>query len=105
LHSGHRWLFWGRMWICVCEYLVIWCDNTTVHEIIDCTVSRPIYASHLQAVRVEKQPLAQSARDYDRVGEGKGGGSIHTRSVTWTMDNTKIYTQPRVWTNRHKLLK
>jgi hypothetical protein len=26
------------MWICVsvCEYLVIWCDKTTVHEIIDC---------------------------------------------------------------------
>jgi hypothetical protein len=38
LHSGQRRLFWGRMWICVsvCEYLVIWCDKTTVHEVIDC---------------------------------------------------------------------
>jgi hypothetical protein len=27
------------MWICVsvCEYLVIWSDETTVHEIIDCS--------------------------------------------------------------------
>jgi hypothetical protein len=33
-----RWLFWGRMWICVsaCEYLIIWCDKATVHKIIDC---------------------------------------------------------------------
>jgi hypothetical protein len=39
LHGGQRLLFWGRMWICasVCEYLVIWCDKTTVHEIIDCS--------------------------------------------------------------------
>jgi hypothetical protein len=39
LHSRQRRLFWGRMWICVsvCEYLVIWCNNTTVHEIIDCS--------------------------------------------------------------------
>jgi hypothetical protein len=22
--------------VCKCEYLVIWCDKTTVHEIIDC---------------------------------------------------------------------
>jgi hypothetical protein len=31
-------LFWGWMWICVsvCEYLLIWCDKTTVHEINDC---------------------------------------------------------------------
>jgi hypothetical protein len=25
------------MCVCVCEYLVIWCDKTTVHEIIDCS--------------------------------------------------------------------
>jgi hypothetical protein len=39
LHSGQRQLFWGRMWIYVnvYEYLVIWCDKTTVHEIIDCS--------------------------------------------------------------------
>jgi hypothetical protein len=38
LHSGQRRLFWGWMWICVsvCEYLLIWCDKTTVHE-IDCS--------------------------------------------------------------------
>jgi hypothetical protein len=36
---GQRRLFWGPMWICVnvCEYLVIWCDKTTVYELIDCT--------------------------------------------------------------------
>jgi hypothetical protein len=36
LPSVQRQLFWGRMWICVslCEYLVIWCNRTTVHEII-----------------------------------------------------------------------
>jgi hypothetical protein len=36
--SGQQRLFWGRMWIClsVCEYLVMWGDKTTVHEIIDC---------------------------------------------------------------------
>jgi hypothetical protein len=46
IDSGQRRLFWGRMWICVsvCEYLVIWCDETTVHEIIDCTYI-PIYIS------------------------------------------------------------
>jgi hypothetical protein len=39
LHSGQQQLLWGRMWICVhvCEYLVIWCNKTTVHEIIDCS--------------------------------------------------------------------
>jgi hypothetical protein len=39
LHSGQRPLFWGWMWICVSvsEYLLIWCDKTTVHEIIDCS--------------------------------------------------------------------
>jgi hypothetical protein len=33
LHSGQPRLFWGSMWICVsaCEYLVTWCDKTTVH--------------------------------------------------------------------------
>jgi hypothetical protein len=37
LHNGQRRLFCGRMWICisVCEYLVIWCGQTTVYEIID----------------------------------------------------------------------
>jgi hypothetical protein len=25
------------MCVSVCEYLVIWCDKTTVHEIIDCS--------------------------------------------------------------------
>jgi hypothetical protein len=39
LHSGQRQLFWGPMWICVsvCEYVAIWCDKTTVHELHDCT--------------------------------------------------------------------
>jgi hypothetical protein len=39
LHSGQQQLFWGKLWICVSvyEYLVIWCDKTTVHEIIDCS--------------------------------------------------------------------
>jgi hypothetical protein len=39
LHRGQRWLFWGWMWMCVsvCEYLLIWCYKTTVHEIIDCS--------------------------------------------------------------------
>jgi hypothetical protein len=41
IDSGQWRLFWGRMWICVsvCEYLVIWCDKTTVHEIIDSSSS------------------------------------------------------------------
>jgi hypothetical protein len=36
--SGQQRLFERRMWICVSVwvYLVIWCDKTTVHEIIDC---------------------------------------------------------------------
>jgi hypothetical protein len=36
IDSGQWRLFSGRMWICasVCECLVIWCDKTTVHEII-----------------------------------------------------------------------
>jgi hypothetical protein len=39
LCSGQRRLFWGWMWICVCvcEYLLIWCDKTSVHEITDCS--------------------------------------------------------------------
>jgi hypothetical protein len=39
LPSGQRQLFWGPMWICVsvCEYLVIWCDKTTFHELNDST--------------------------------------------------------------------
>jgi hypothetical protein len=39
LHSGQQQLFGGGVWICVslCEYLVIWCDRTTVREIIDCS--------------------------------------------------------------------
>jgi hypothetical protein len=39
LHSGQWRLFLGWMWICVSvsEYLLIWCDKTTVHEIIDCS--------------------------------------------------------------------
>jgi hypothetical protein len=45
LHSGQWRLFWGWMWICVSvfEYLLIWCDKTTVHEIIDYSSSSIYY--------------------------------------------------------------
>jgi hypothetical protein len=37
LHSSQQQLFWEGMWICVgvCEYLIIKCSKTTVHEITD----------------------------------------------------------------------
>jgi hypothetical protein len=40
LQRGQWWLSWGRLWICVsvCEYLVIWCNKSTVHEILDCSI-------------------------------------------------------------------
>jgi hypothetical protein len=57
LQGGQQRLFWGRMWICIsaCEYLVIWCDKTTVHEITDCSSIKqtPSVIHKLQPVKTK----------------------------------------------------
>jgi hypothetical protein len=54
LHSDWRRLFWQRMWICVsvCEHLVIWCNKTTVHEIIAHRFFNIIYMCRLPTVNL-----------------------------------------------------
>jgi hypothetical protein len=43
------------MWTCVCEYLVIWCDKTTVHEITDCSSIKqtPSFIHKLRAMQTK----------------------------------------------------